>query len=102
MVRLMRSPNADAIRFGGEKSIEYLVRLTALKALKMMCCEIGAKVRLSYRADQSFHEEDLPARVFQNGATVWASTHSTSVIVPSAGFRSGGRGRDHIRHGGGT
>src|SRR4029077_14230852 len=41
-------------RSGGEKSIEYLVRRTALK---MMCCEIGAmKVRLSYHADQSFHE----------------------------------------------
>jgi len=37
--------HADAIRFGGEKSIECLVRLSlkSLKSRKMMCCEIGAR-----------------------------------------------------------
>ena len=43
------------VSLGGEKRIEYLVRLTALK---MMCCEIGAKLRLSYSSRRKFPRTD--------------------------------------------
>jgi hypothetical protein len=49
--------DAPFLRAAGLVNLEQNAETALKKMKKMMCCEIGAmKVRLSYHADQSFHE----------------------------------------------